>query len=593
MSHDPLIGQRLNNFRVDRLIGRGGMARVYYGWDMHLDRPVAIKVIDTWEESSLSATKRLIREARSIARWRHENIVQVYHADSQEGLYYFVMEYVEGLDLSQLLAQYADEGVLMPPDDVLRIGWAVAKALDYAHSQGIIHRDVKPSNVLAANDGRIVLTDFGLALDVQQGTLGEVFGTPHYISPEQAVSSTNAVAQSDLYSLGVMLYEMLAGRIPFDDPSPISLALLHVNEPPPLPTTINPDLNIPTEAVLLKALSKEPHERYQSAADLMESLERALHAERTAPHRRSGNTTMISSSSIDEIVAAHMSALQAASAVDASAGPPPDSPPRTLNPRRTPAKPPRRASGYTIPAALIAAGSMVGIAILVATALIVATNGDPPAPIEQSEATSPPASGGVNARETADALLLDPALEPSPSSTPTLQATEGSVVLPVQETPSLTMPPTLTETPTESPAQPAAPTVLYPDGYRLVLIYTDIAFYLWNPGDRTLDVRSVDFEAVSDLSGEPTAYRFRGRQWAEIYGEIRPRHCDAIEIMEGGHFNRPADCQGYNATRTPPRASEQIFWLPREGASQFRILWDGQEIARCGVAAGRCEVYIP
>jgi serine/threonine protein kinase len=373
MSQDSLIGQKLNNFRVDRLIGRGGMARVYYGWDMQLDRPVAIKVIDSSEQDSTQTARRLVQEARSIARWRHENIVQVYYADAQNGQNYFVMEYVEGLDLSQLLDQYRSEGALMPPDDVLRIGWAVARALDYAHTQGVIHRDLKPSNVLVANDGRIVLTDFGLALNVQQGTLGQVFGTPHYISPEQAVSSTNAVAQSDIYSLGVMLYEMLTGSVPFDDESPISLALLHVSEPPPLPTTINPDLNIATEAVLLKVLSKEPHERFETSADLMEALERALHIEQTTPHRRSGDTTAISTASIDDLVAQYMAAHSAEAL--------PVGPPTTLSPRRTPGLPKRKRSpAYATPAALIAAGSLVGIAILVGAVLIAATRQNPPAP---------------------------------------------------------------------------------------------------------------------------------------------------------------------------------------------------------------------
>src|SRR5439155_10245172 len=128
---------------------------------------------------------------------------------------------------------------------------------------GVIHRDVKPPNVLVSYDQRIVLGDFGLAMDLQQGTIGEVFGTPHYISPEQARRSSNATPASDLYSLGVILYEMLTGVVPFDDPSATSVALQHVTLPPPPPRTINPALNEATEQVLLKALSKDSAERYQ------------------------------------------------------------------------------------------------------------------------------------------------------------------------------------------------------------------------------------------------------------------------------------------------------------------------------------------
>ncbi len=191
----------------------------------------------------------------------------------------------DGPDLAQLLAEYASAGELMPHGDVLRIGHAVARALDYAHAQGIIHRDIKPSNVMVASDGRVVLTDFGLALDVAQGTVGEVFGTPHYIAPEQARRSSDAVPQSDIYAWGVVLYEMLTGIVPFDDPSPTSLALQHLTMAPPPPRQINPALNEETEAVLLKALSKSPADRYPTAGALMDALDQALHAPRIGPRR--------------------------------------------------------------------------------------------------------------------------------------------------------------------------------------------------------------------------------------------------------------------------------------------------------------------
>lgn len=287
MIKDSLIGRRLANFRIDRLIGRGGMAQVYFGWDVKLERPVAIKVIDARYRDDPSYAERFVREAQAVATWRHENIVQIYYADDQGGLYYFAMEYIEGLSLAELLSEYAAEGELMPHEDVLRIGQAVASALDYAHQQGVIHRDVKPANVLVAGDGRVVLTDFGLAMDVRQGSLGEVFGSSHYVAPEQARRSADAVPQSDLYALGVMLYEMLTGVVPFDDPSPTSVAVQHLTLPPPPPTEINPDLSQETEAILLKALSKSPEERFQTGAALIEALERALQPCQPAPGDKS------------------------------------------------------------------------------------------------------------------------------------------------------------------------------------------------------------------------------------------------------------------------------------------------------------------
>lgn len=186
------------------------------------------------------------------------------------------MEFIQGWDLQRLIQAYASRGELMPQADVLRIGRAVADALDYAHLRGAIHRDVKPSNVLVSVDGRVLLTDFGLLLETGQGTRGEVFGSPHYIAPEQARSSAAAVPQSDLYSLGIMLYQLLVGVLPFDDVSPAALALKHVSQPPPAPRALNPSLNPEVEEVLLKAIRKPPEERFGTGKELLDQLERAL-----------------------------------------------------------------------------------------------------------------------------------------------------------------------------------------------------------------------------------------------------------------------------------------------------------------------------
>ncbi len=276
MVADPLIGCQLANYRLERVLGRGGMAQVYYGRDVKLERPVAVKVIDARYRGSRAYAERFVREAQAVARLHHEHILQVYYADEQDGLYFFAMEYIEGLDLAALLSRYAEAGELLPQEEILRIGRAIAQALDYAHAQGVIHRDVKPGNVIVSRKGRVVLADFGLALDVEQGSVGEVFGSSHYIAPEQARRSADAVPQSDLYSLGVILYEMLTGVLPFDDPSPTSVAVQHILRPPPPPREINPGLNAQTEAVLLKALHKTPAGRFQSGAALLDALEEAL-----------------------------------------------------------------------------------------------------------------------------------------------------------------------------------------------------------------------------------------------------------------------------------------------------------------------------
>ena len=274
--NDPLIGKKLANFRIEQLLGEGGMARVYYGRDIKLNRPVAIKVIHVTDKNKSTSSERFLNEGRLMANWRHENIVQIYYADEETGFYYYVMEFIDGQNLDSIIQSYNKKNKLMPVKEILQIGRAIANALDYAHSQGVIHRDVKPSNVLISDSGRVVLTDFGLALELDKKSLGEVFGTPHYISPEQAKRSADAVPQSDLYSFGIILYEMLTGSVPFDDSSPTSVALQHIIQAPPLPHSINPKLSKEVDKILLKALDKKPGNRFNSGASLMDALEKAL-----------------------------------------------------------------------------------------------------------------------------------------------------------------------------------------------------------------------------------------------------------------------------------------------------------------------------
>lgn len=280
---ESLIGRTLANFKVEYALGRGGMAQVYFGRDIKLNRPVAIKVIDNRFRETPEYAERFVREAQSIATWRHENIIQIYYADDADGLYYFVMEFVDGNDLNQILKLYEGDGRTMPLPDVIRISRALASALDYAHKKGVIHRDVKPSNVLIDNDGRVVLADFGLAMDTQQGSMGMVFGTAHYVAPEQARNSANAVPASDVYSLGIVVYRMLTGKVPFDDPSSATVALQHLTMPPPSPSSLNASINPHTEVVLLKALSKQPEDRYPSGAAFIDALEEAINTENKIP----------------------------------------------------------------------------------------------------------------------------------------------------------------------------------------------------------------------------------------------------------------------------------------------------------------------
>lgn len=276
---DPLLGKKLGDYKIESLLGKGGMARVYKGYDENLDRYAAVKVIAGEFTASEEAeyTERFQREARAIARLRHPHIVGIYQFGRMEGLYYMAMVFLDGEDLRYRLRKYISQNEQMPVAEILKMAAEIADALDYAHGQGVIHRDIKPSNIMMTSHGA-ALTDFGLALSTQEGTMGDTFGSAHYIAPEQAVSSARAVPQSDLYSLGIVLYESFAGKVPFDDPSAMSVALKHLNEAPPPIKQFNPKLPDALQNVITKVLNKDPKQRYQTGKELVAALYEAVDA---------------------------------------------------------------------------------------------------------------------------------------------------------------------------------------------------------------------------------------------------------------------------------------------------------------------------
>ena len=278
-STDPIIGKRLGDYAIQDLLGTGGMARVYRGYDERLDRYAAVKVIEPHLIASADEPEyreRFLREARAIARLSHPNIVGVYQFGQLDNLYYIAMEYVEGLNLREMLKTRLKSNELMPIKQVISILRDIASALDYAHERNIIHRDVKPSNIIVTENKGGVLTDFGLALNAMEGTIGNTFGSVHYIAPEQAISSAQAVPQSDQYSLAIVAYEMLTGRVPFDDASAMSVALKHISDMPPSLAVINPNVPSGVEVIVLKALDKDFNRRFETCRDFVAALEGAF-----------------------------------------------------------------------------------------------------------------------------------------------------------------------------------------------------------------------------------------------------------------------------------------------------------------------------
>ena len=274
---DQLIGSYLDEYQITEFLGRGNMASVYKGHDTTLNREVAIKVIDTHGGLEASDLKmRLEREAQSMAQLDHPHIVRIYRLGYVQDAVYLAMEFVQGADFETVLRAYRDDGEFIKPDDMLRIVNEICDALDYAHSRGIIHRDVKPSNIMLDRLGRSVLADFGLALIQSIGTRGNVVGTPHYVAPEQFISSAKVVPQTDFYAVGIMVYRMLTGFLPFDGDNPMEVAMMHLDQDPPDPREYRPDLSRDLASVVMKMLAREPQNRYPNGGELVSGLRSAL-----------------------------------------------------------------------------------------------------------------------------------------------------------------------------------------------------------------------------------------------------------------------------------------------------------------------------
>ena len=267
-----LSGRTLDGrYEVQGELGHGGMARVYRGTDTVLGRPVAVKVLLVQYADDANFVTRFRREAQAAARLNHPNLVQVYDTGSDDGVHYIVMEYVDAKTVADLLS-----GGRIMPDRAVQLAESVCDALAVAHAHGVIHRDVKPANIMVTRNGQVKVTDFGIARVTSNETVAQtaaVLGTASYLSPEQAQGGP-IDQRSDLYSLGCVLYEMLTGRPPFTADSPVAVASKHVLEQARPPSRLNPDVTPQFDAVVMRALSKNPDNRYQDAEEMRADLER-------------------------------------------------------------------------------------------------------------------------------------------------------------------------------------------------------------------------------------------------------------------------------------------------------------------------------
>ena len=277
---------RIPGFKLLKRLGRGSMGTVYKARQLNLDRVVAIKILARFLSENEAFVRRFRKEARVIGKLNHPNIVQGFDAGEAEGTYYFAMEYCDGPTVLQLLQR----GGALAEDRATRIVSQVASALEHATHQGLVHRDVKPDNIMIVEGGVAKLCDLGLAKDVSGGSgsteKGSTMGTPNYISPEQARGDSDVDIRSDIYSLGASFYHMVTGVPPYDGPNPAVIMVKHLNEGVIPPRDRNPDIKVATQKVILKMLAKNPLDRYQTPMDLLVDLQGLLGESPTLPPER-------------------------------------------------------------------------------------------------------------------------------------------------------------------------------------------------------------------------------------------------------------------------------------------------------------------
>ncbi len=330
-----MIGRVFDDrYEVVRKLGSGGFADVFLANDRLLGRQVALKVLSSRYAHDEQFVERFRREASSAAGLNHPNIVQIYDRGEAEGTYYIAMEYLEGRSLKEIIVKYAP----LSPELLVSISVQIVEALRFAHRRDVIHRDIKPQNIIIDSEGRVKVTDFGIARAGSASTMteaGSILGTAHYFSPEQAQGQP-VEAASDLYSLGVVMYEMATGGLPFDGENPVSIAMKHVHDLPSTPRSINPLVPENLEAVILRALGKRPIDRYLTAQAMLDDLRRV----------QEGQPVVAPSGFADEVTRVMTpAAVAAAAGAQGAAQPtqvrrrPPDLPAPIIEPEDEPGRP--------------------------------------------------------------------------------------------------------------------------------------------------------------------------------------------------------------------------------------------------------------
>jgi serine/threonine-protein kinase len=409
-----------DRYRLLELVGEGGMAMVYRAVDTRLGRTVAVKVLHPQYGRDEPFVQRFQQEAEFAASLgSHPNIVAIYDIGQDDELHYIVMEFVEGRSLKDLIR----EGAPFPVSEAFAIGQQVAAALDFAHKRGLVHRDVKPQNIMVTPGGIAKVTDFGIARSVSASQLtrpGMVIGTVHYISPEQA-QGKGAEPASDIYALGVMLYEMLTAHLPFDADNAIGVAMQHVHSDPPSPWDYNPELPAQAVATVMRALEKEPERRYRDAGEFASAL-----GEQAAIHTGATTTFSPIPTSRAPIPRQHTGVLEAVQPVPEREVRVVEAEPETAVARPASRPPPDRWRTAWITLAAVLAALLVGLGAFFVTqrafggaSAPTATPTSTPTPTPKPKKPTPTVTVPVIVPATATSPPAPTATSPPPTSTPT------------------------------------------------------------------------------------------------------------------------------------------------------------------------------
>ncbi len=621
-ANDPIIGKKLGDYIIVDILGQGGMARVYRGLDKKLNRYAAVKVIDigTIREDESEYRKRFQNEARSIARLTNPNIVGIYQFDQVDNLYYMAMQFIEGKDLRSMIKGLDKAGARLTYKEIISILRDIANALDYAHSEGVIHRDIKPSNIMVMPNGKAVLTDFGLALSVPEGTIGNTFGSAHYIAPEQAVNSANAVPQSDIYSLGVVLYEMLTNRVPFDDPSAMVVAMKHLTDIPPVPSQVVGNLPRQVDSVVLKALDKDPKNRYPTCNAMVDVLASALGELNDTPTKTSSPSKPVAGPvetlRLPDSQPKPVAALEDAPTIT-------DSKASAANRVAINDELARRQRQQQITIGAVVAGV---IALIVIAAVVINQNNvaqqnatSTAVAIQNAEGTSQAVAAlqtdaaVTAAAETNTAATSAAQTEAAVTSAAATQAmiaamTETAQALPSEtatEEPTTAQPSntataqptdTATRRPTQTPSpEPTATTeeatpevtavVVDLSSAPLLLRYDNESLVLVNQSNANQDISGLNF--VQTLANGTTR-EFPSRLWeggSRPLSALPPEGCFQVSRNDRNATPTPGDCERHSWSRV---SFPRWFWMSDEPNATFEVRRGRTVLATCSIAAGVC-----